>query len=154
MMGSASLDWPDERENELGLTLVLIERAAADPDWFLNFAHHWYYSGSKLIAGIRKVTTNVLIPFVRDYGDYVRSQRRQVPSSTSMLEAALATESPRRLRSASNASARHAGGGQGSYSRYRRMAGYWCTNGSLTPVSQELQVFESTSTILAAWCLW
>lgn len=75
MMGSASLDWPDDREKELGLALVLIEKAATDPDWFLNFAHHWYYSGSKLIAGIRKVTTNVLIPFVRDYGDYVRSQR-------------------------------------------------------------------------------
>ena len=75
MMGSASLDWPDDREKELGLALVLIEKAATDPDWFLNFAHHWYYSGSKLIAGIRKVTTNVLIPFVRDYGEYVRSQR-------------------------------------------------------------------------------
>lgn len=75
MMGSASLDWPEEREKELGLALVLIEKAAADPDWFLNFAHHWYYSGSKLIAGIRKVTTAVLIPFVRDYGEFVRAQR-------------------------------------------------------------------------------
>lgn len=75
MMGSATLTWPEEREKELGLALVLIERAAADPDWFLDFAHHWYYSGSKLIAGIRKITAAVLIPFVRDYGEYVRGSQ-------------------------------------------------------------------------------
>ena len=38
-MGSHVLKWPVEKDKELGLTLILIERGAADPDWFLNFAH-------------------------------------------------------------------------------------------------------------------
>jgi len=71
MMGSASLNWPNEREKELGLALVLIQRGAEDPDWFMRFAHQWYYSGSKLIAGIRKITSSVIVPFARDYKTYV-----------------------------------------------------------------------------------
>lgn len=75
MMGSASLNWPTEREKELGLVIALIERAADDPDWFMNFAHHYYYaSSSKLIAGIRKITTAVLVPFNRDFQSYVEEQ--------------------------------------------------------------------------------
>jgi predicted nucleotide-binding protein len=71
MLGSASLNWPSEREKELGLALILLERGANDPTWFLNFAHDWYYAGSKLIAGIRKLTSSVIIPFGRDYKAYV-----------------------------------------------------------------------------------
>ncbi|SEM39934.1 Predicted nucleotide-binding protein containing TIR-like domain-containing protein [Sphingomonas gellani] len=71
MMGSASLNWPSDQQEELGLTIALIERGAGDPDWFMNFGHHYYYSGSKLIAGIRKMTSQVIIPFARDYAAYV-----------------------------------------------------------------------------------
>lgn len=75
MMGSASLNWPAEREKELGLAIMMIERGADDPDWFMNFSHHYYYaSSSKLIAGIRKITTAVLIPFNRDFKAYVEEQ--------------------------------------------------------------------------------
>ncbi|MDV6333165.1 nucleotide-binding protein [Asticcacaulis sp. 201] len=74
MMGSASLKWPSDREEELGLTLVLIQRAAAEPSWFMNFSHHWYYSGNKLIAGIRKLTGAVIIPFGRDYRSYLETR--------------------------------------------------------------------------------
>jgi hypothetical protein len=71
MMGSASLKWPDDKEQELGLTITLIERGAADPGWFMNFCNHWFYSGSKLIAGIQKMTKSVIVPFGRDFKAFV-----------------------------------------------------------------------------------
>lgn len=74
-MGSARLNWPSDREQELGLTIILIERGAFDPAWFMNFSNHYYYSSSnKLIAGIRKLTSAVLIPFIRDFQAYVEER--------------------------------------------------------------------------------
>ncbi|MCQ1764721.1 nucleotide-binding protein [Neorhizobium galegae] len=74
MMGSASLSWPDDKAQELGLTILLIERGAEDPAWFMNFGHEWFYDGSKVIAGIRKMTRSVIVPFGRDYKAYVQEQ--------------------------------------------------------------------------------
>jgi predicted nucleotide-binding protein len=73
-MGGAVLTWPVEKAKELGLTLILIERGAADPNWFMDFAHQHYEAGSKLIAGIRKLTSSAIIPFGRDYRAYVVSK--------------------------------------------------------------------------------
>ena len=70
-MGSARLNWPSSRGEELGLTIHLIERAAEDSSWFLNFVHTYYYSGSKIIGDIRKFTTAVVIPFNRDFASHV-----------------------------------------------------------------------------------
>lgn len=75
MMGSAALIWPKDRKKELGLAIHIIDRGAEDADWFLNFAHHWYYAGSKFVANIRKITTAVIIPFARDFKAYVESLR-------------------------------------------------------------------------------
>ena len=74
MLGSASLEWPDDKEQEFGLILTLIDRGAADPNWFMEFGHHWFHDGSKLIAGIRKMTKSTIIPFGRDYKNYVISR--------------------------------------------------------------------------------
>lgn len=79
-MGSDALEWPVEKAKEFGLTLILIERGAADPNWFMNFAHQHYDAGPKLVASIRKVTSSVIIPFGRDYKSYVMSR---VSGSTS-----------------------------------------------------------------------
>jgi len=74
MLGSAQLDWPLEKERELGLTLQLIEKAGNDPEWLLSFSHNWYYDGAKIIAGIRKLTRSVLIPFERDYRAFITNK--------------------------------------------------------------------------------
>lgn len=68
MVGSAQLAWPDEPKQALGLTLLLIEKLAADPGYATNFGHHFFYSGKKVIAGIHALTGQLIIPFVRDYG--------------------------------------------------------------------------------------
>lgn len=74
MAGSARLLWPDDKEKEFGLIIVLIERGAENPRWFMNFGHEWFYDGSKTIAGIRKMTKSVIVPFARDYKAYVQQQ--------------------------------------------------------------------------------
>lgn len=73
MAGSASLNWPTDRLQELGLTIALIERGSVDPDWFMNFAFRFYYGGQSIIASIRKLISSVLIPFNRDFAVWVEA---------------------------------------------------------------------------------
>ena len=74
MVGSAKLFWPDDPKEVLGLTLLLIEKLAANPDYAINFGHHFFYSGKKVIAGIHALTGQLIIPFVRDYKNYIQSK--------------------------------------------------------------------------------
>lgn len=83
LMGSANLKWPDEKEQELGLTIALIERGAADPSWFMGFSRHWYYAGSKLISGIHKLTKSVIVPFGRDFKTFVEQSESLTPDLAS-----------------------------------------------------------------------
>lgn len=76
MIGSAKLVWPDDDKETLGLTLLLIQKLAADPSYAISFGHHYFHSGNKAIAGIHALTGQLIIPFVRDYKSYVESQGR------------------------------------------------------------------------------
>ena len=81
MVGSASLNWPVEREQELGLTICLIEKGANDPDWFRGFAHEYYYGGGKITHDLRKVTSSVLVPFNRDLKAVATEREPQLPTN-------------------------------------------------------------------------
>lgn len=81
MVGSASLNWPTNRKEELGLSIIVIERGASDPNWFLNFAHDYYYGGIKFFDSIRKVTTSIIVPFNRDFGTYVKEKAQDATFS-------------------------------------------------------------------------
>ena len=74
MVGSAKLAWPDDPKKSMGLTLLLIEKLASDPRYATNFGHHFFYSGKRFIAGIHSLTGQLIIPFVRDYKNYVQSK--------------------------------------------------------------------------------
>lgn len=79
MVGSASLLWPDDHEQTLGLTLLLIDKLAADSDYVINFGHHYFYSGNKVISGIHALTGQLIIPFVRDYKLYIQTHGEVKP---------------------------------------------------------------------------
>lgn len=83
MVGSAQLVWPDEPRQTLGLTLLLIEKLAADPGYATDFGHHFFYSGNKIISGIHALTGQLIIPFVRDYKSYILTKG----STETMLKA-------------------------------------------------------------------
>lgn len=75
MIGSQKLLWPDDPEQVLGLTLLLIEKFGSDPDYATVFGRHFFYSGSsKVVAGIHSITGQLIIPFVRDYKNFVQSK--------------------------------------------------------------------------------
>lgn len=79
MVGSAKLAWPDGKEEQLGLTLLLIAKFGEDPDFMASFGHTYFHSGAEIISSVREVTRQVIIPFVRDYKAYVMSQGRTKP---------------------------------------------------------------------------
>lgn len=74
MVGSAKLLWPKDRNHQLGLTLLLIDKLSTEPEYILRFGHQFYYADSKVISDVRSVTRQVLIPFVRDFKTYVMSR--------------------------------------------------------------------------------
>jgi hypothetical protein len=76
MVGSERLELPDDQEQVLGLTLLLIEKFADDPDYLMSFGHTYFYSGKKIIGDIRAVVSQLIIPFVRDYQTYVEREGR------------------------------------------------------------------------------
>ena len=71
--GSHSLAWPDDDSARLGLTILLIQRLAADPQYALNFGYHYFSTGSrKIISGFHAFVSQVLIPFARDYKSHIK----------------------------------------------------------------------------------
>lgn len=78
-IGSAGLRWPDDKEQELGLTIALIERGAADPNWFVNFSFRWFYNGTKITSSIQKITKSVVVPFGRDFKTFVEQSAPAMP---------------------------------------------------------------------------
>jgi predicted nucleotide-binding protein len=79
MAGSAQLAWPDDPEKILGLQWLLICRFANEPDYMIDFGHTYYYGGSKIIAGVHGITNQMIIPFARDYKDYVMDHSNTQP---------------------------------------------------------------------------
>ena len=74
MVGSADLLWPADPAQALGLTYLLICKFGEEPDYLFNFGHIFYNGGSKINANIQKVIRQMIIPFARDYKEYVMHQ--------------------------------------------------------------------------------
>lgn len=69
MLGSDSLDWPEDPEEILSLQLQMIQRFGANPDYMREFGHEWYYS-NRIVGSIRSITSQVIIPFARDFKEF------------------------------------------------------------------------------------
>lgn len=71
MVGSARLAWPESADEVLGLRWLLVQKFASEPRGLLNFAHTYYTVGRNLTGDLHSLTRQLLIPFARDYKDYV-----------------------------------------------------------------------------------
>lgn len=81
MVGSAQLQWPDDDIEILGLKLLLILKFCDDPNEMAEFGYTFYWTGSKkIMSGVHSVTSQIVIPFVRDFRAYVETQGRVAPS--------------------------------------------------------------------------
>jgi predicted nucleotide-binding protein len=72
MVGSASLEWPSDPRQELGLVMLLIDRFAENPDAAMDFSHTFYYAGNKLTANVQNMVAQMIVPFARDYINHVK----------------------------------------------------------------------------------
>lgn len=70
MAGSHKLNWPDDPVVGFGLTIEMVERFADDPNFAVNFCHHYFYTKS-IVGGLHEFNRQVLLPFLRDYQAYV-----------------------------------------------------------------------------------
>jgi hypothetical protein len=61
-------------EQCLGLTILLLKKLANNPRYAASFSREYFYSGKKVISGIHSLTGQLIIPFVRDYKNYVQSK--------------------------------------------------------------------------------
>lgn len=81
MVGSATLQWPEDDRQILGLKLLLILRFSENPEFMTTIGYQFFYTGSrKIMSGVHAITSQIIIPFVRDYKDYVEAQGRISPS--------------------------------------------------------------------------
>ena len=72
MVGSAELLWPDDAREDLALRYLIVRRVGEEEDYAFQFSHTFYAADStKVIASIRSMTRQLVIPFVRDYKAYV-----------------------------------------------------------------------------------
>ncbi|WFU01952.1 nucleotide-binding protein [Rhizobium sp. CB3171] len=84
-MGEGTIEWPEDPEETLGLTLLLIFKFADDPRFMEQFGYIYHGSGTKIMSGINGITGQLIIPFVRDYKTYVTTsgQKPQLVMPTS-----------------------------------------------------------------------
>lgn len=73
MIGSAKLKWPDDDLKCLGLKYLLIQKLGNEENFALNFSHTFYNSGRKIIDQIHTLVRNLIIPFIRDYKQFIYS---------------------------------------------------------------------------------
>lgn len=84
-MGGGTIEWPEDPDQTLGLTLLLIFKFAEDSRFMEQFGYTYHGSGTKIMSGINGITGQLIIPFVRDYKTYVTTagQKPQLIMPTS-----------------------------------------------------------------------
>lgn len=71
IVGSARLIWPEDADEVLGLKWLLIQKFAREPRELFNFAYTFYTVGRSITGELHSLTRQLLIPFGRDYKDFV-----------------------------------------------------------------------------------
>ncbi|MEJ2794647.1 hypothetical protein WAE56_14650 [Iodobacter sp. LRB] len=85
MVGSARLAWPVDVDEVLGLKWLLIQKLAREPGQILNFAHTFYTVGRNLSGELHSLARQLLIPFGRDYKDFVMTEESLDGASSGAL---------------------------------------------------------------------
>ncbi|HAE54972.1 MAG: hypothetical protein CMI62_02975 [Parvibaculum sp.] len=74
MVGSATLDWPETTEQELGTVILLTDKFSGAPDEAIGFAHTFFYNGNNVSSNLQFMVAEVFLPFARDYIEHVKAQ--------------------------------------------------------------------------------
>lgn len=75
MVGSAKLAWPEDHRRELGTVICLIKWFAEEEHRAQEFAFTFCYNGSSNISSnLQAMVEQVLVPFSRDYINFIKAQ--------------------------------------------------------------------------------
>jgi len=72
--GSAAPGWPDDQEKEFGIKIAFIELLATDPREAFQSSYVLYHTGTNINTNLNNMTRQLIVPFVRDYIDYLKGQ--------------------------------------------------------------------------------
>lgn len=76
MRGTSTLQWTGNDEYDLGLKYILIQKIGNDSDFAVEFSNEFFSSSdNKITSCIHNLVRGLVIPFVRDYKDYIGSSR-------------------------------------------------------------------------------
>lgn len=74
LVGTSKLLWTGDDDYDLGLKYLLVQKLGSDLDYAPAFAHEFFSSRDrKTISCIHNLVRGLIIPFVRDYKDYIAS---------------------------------------------------------------------------------
>ena len=80
MSGTSKLQWTGDDEQDLGLKYALIQKIGNDTSYAFNYAYEFFSSrDNKTISCIHNLVRGLIIPFVRDYKEYVASNSKIEP---------------------------------------------------------------------------
>ncbi|CAH1692187.1 Putative nucleotide-binding protein with TIR-like domain [Hyphomicrobiales bacterium] len=66
------LDWPDDDAEQLGLFIKIVDKLSESERYTIEFAREFFYSSSgDQMSHIYSMTSDLMIPFVKDYQRYV-----------------------------------------------------------------------------------
>lgn len=74
MVGSATLSWPQNEEEEFGLIISLIKKFSTEERSAEQFCHEFYYKGSNCTQELQFMSAQLLVPFARDFTQYIREK--------------------------------------------------------------------------------
>jgi hypothetical protein len=97
MVGSARLAWPESADEVLGLRWLLVQKFAREPQGLLNFAHTYYTVGRNLTGELHSLTRQLLIPFARDYKDYVMAMEQSREAASELTFEGSTTHPPAQI---------------------------------------------------------
>jgi predicted nucleotide-binding protein len=79
MVGSNRLAWPDDENEQLGITLLLILKMGDEPRFLLDFGLTYFSSSSKHTGALRVIVGQLIIPFLRDYKAFILNNGKPEP---------------------------------------------------------------------------
>ncbi|MCB8884021.1 nucleotide-binding protein [Acidisoma cellulosilytica] len=79
--GSAKLEWPSDLSDELGTVIQLVDRFSQEPREAINFSYTFYNAGNNITNNVQRMVAEVMIPFARDYIDYVKDRTGAVEAT-------------------------------------------------------------------------
>jgi len=86
MRGTSKLQWTGNDDYDLGLKYILVQKIGNDSDFAYEFAYEFFSSrDNKMISCIHNLVRGLIIPFVRDYKDYIASSS-QVDTTLKVYE--------------------------------------------------------------------